>query len=150
MQQNRRWLLTGVLIAAIAAGGCANKAASSAESEGEKAATLIVVDGSDIPRVKVTDLGARRIGLAMAAVEGGESSTVPYSAIVYDPNGGTWVYTSPKNLVVRADAGRCHRGPGRSGSPVQRTGPGNRGRLRGHLRSSTEWNRASAPEGGPT
>lgn len=72
--------------------------------------------------VEFTPEGAKRTGLRTEAVErtGGRVS-VPYAALLYDPEGKTYVYTSPKELhyvraevrVARVESGRVvlARGP---------------------------------------
>ena len=39
-----------------------------------------------------------------AAESDGGNTVIPYSAVLYDPDGAAWTYTNPKPLVfVRAD-----------------------------------------------
>lgn len=75
--------------------------ASAGESE---PAVLEAVAGSELMRVRLTTSAAQRIGLQTAPVESrGGRKVVPYSAILYDEGGRTWVYTSPERLTfVRA------------------------------------------------
>ena len=58
-------------------------------------------EGSDIARLTLTSKAASRIDVQTAAVETGRQGlqVVPYGALLYDPQGGTWVYTSPEALV---------------------------------------------------
>jgi hypothetical protein len=50
-------------------------------------------------RVTFTEEAAERIGLETARVERhGKRRAVPYAALLYDPEGGTYVYTSPRRL----------------------------------------------------
>ena len=69
-------------------------------------AVLEPLEGSDLVRVRLTERAAERIDLQTVPVReaGGASGTVvPYSAILYDTDGRTWVYTSPEPLAfVRA------------------------------------------------
>jgi uncharacterized protein YbjT (DUF2867 family) len=71
---------------------------------GLEAATLEEVDGQEVSRITLTEKAAERLGLATGAVETVEGKLqVPYSALIYDATGGTWVYTNPEPLVfVRA------------------------------------------------
>jgi hypothetical protein len=56
-------------------------------------------EGEDAVRVTFTSEGAKRIGLETATVQAtGDHEVVPYAALVYDPEGKTYVYTSPKPL----------------------------------------------------
>jgi hypothetical protein len=60
-------------------------------------------------RVVLTAPAAKRLDIHTAPVArvvvGGKSDlAIPYSAVLYDKNGDTWTYTSPKPLVfVRHD-----------------------------------------------
>ena len=58
-------------------------------------------EGSDIARLTLTRKAASRIDVQTATVETGRQGlhVVPYGALLYDPQGGTWVYTSPEALV---------------------------------------------------
>lgn len=93
-----RWLITLLALAALAPAGCSESAGGGA-SGGDAAATIQEVDGTDLVRVTLAPGAAERLGLEMGVVrqvpDGG--TAVPYAAVVYDPNGDTWVYTSPKD-----------------------------------------------------
>lgn len=67
-------------------------------------AALEQVDGESLSRVVLTPHAAERLGIETAPVRtSAEGTAVPYAALIYDPQGGTWVYTSPERLVfVRA------------------------------------------------
>src|SRR2546423_5972619 len=107
----RRTVLTlgiALVLALIAAGSIqifAGTKAAAAEEGVDAAATVVAVDGSEVSRIPLTKLAARRIDLHTATV--GSSTTaataIPYSALLYDDQGQTWVYVSEKPLVfVRA------------------------------------------------
>lgn len=75
------------------------------------------VEGSELSRVTLTPKAAERLDIktasvsevavaASAARQAGMNTTggqqhlvVPYAAVLYDPQGTTWVYTSPAPLV---------------------------------------------------
>ena len=73
-------------------------------------AVLEPIEGTSLLRVRLTKRAAERIGLqttrvrnAAAADSGTSQRVVPYSAVLYDTDGQTWVYTSPEPLAfVRA------------------------------------------------
>ena len=84
------------------------------------------------PRVTMTAEGARRAGLESARVRrAGGDLVVPYASLLYDAEGKTYVYTSPKPLnflraevkVDRVAGGRVYltRGPS-TGTTVVTTG----------------------------
>ncbi len=103
MLKNRRWFAVVLVGGALLLGGCADTEAG--ESEGDPAATIEEVAGSDVLKVTLTDLAVKRLQLTTAAVAAGPAGAalqVPYAAVVYDTDGAAWVYTSPtKNAFVR-------------------------------------------------
>lgn len=84
-----------LMAAALAFGGCKEV---EAESEvGYEPSKLEPVGGGQ--RVTFTTEGARRVGLRTeAVVRRGRRLIVPYSALLYDAQGKTYVYTSPQRL----------------------------------------------------
>ena len=59
------------------------------------------IDGSKVKRVTVTEKAAKRLDIQTAEVgkEGTDQLSAPYASILYDINGGTWVYTMPQALT---------------------------------------------------
>jgi hypothetical protein len=89
------------MVAALAAvslgiAGCADSEESSS-SEGDPAATIeevVAPDGTELHQVTVEPRAIERLGIRFAPVtEEGSDLVVPIGALVYDPEGGTWVYT---------------------------------------------------------
>jgi hypothetical protein len=65
-------------------------------------ARLEHVHGSSTPSIVLTPLGAERIGIQTASVAGGSppgSVVIPYTAVVYEPDGTPAVYTNPAPLT---------------------------------------------------
>jgi hypothetical protein len=101
------WVIVAALLAVplllAACGGTANDGA------GADPAAVEQVKGTDITRVKLTAEAARLLGVRTERVrsEGaGSRMVIPYDAVLYDVDGGTWTYTSPNPLVYqRADIG---------------------------------------------
>jgi hypothetical protein len=96
--------LFGVLVIACLAGGpvaaCGEVPEAAPAAEGLEAATLQEVEGQDVSRITLTEKAAERLGVTTGAVETVEGKLqVPYSALIYDASGGTWVYTNPEPLV---------------------------------------------------
>jgi hypothetical protein len=108
---NGRWIWT-VLIAASSLAATPVLAGGGGKSLGKPSgvvpATVEEIAGSDLRRVTLTARAAERIDLQMDAVRGaivgGERlKVVPYSSLIYDPHGGTWVYTlTSTRAFVRA------------------------------------------------
>jgi hypothetical protein len=58
------------------------------------------IEGSELKRVILTEKAAERIDVQTVPVSG---QVVPYSAVIYDIEGNTWIYTNPAPLTyVRA------------------------------------------------
>jgi hypothetical protein len=63
----------------------------------EHPSEIVKTPGSDLHHVILTEKAIERIGLKTDQVrENGDGKFVPYSSLIYDPNGKTWVYTSPR------------------------------------------------------
>jgi len=83
--------------------------------------------------VVLTAEAAKRLGVETARVRNGQGArtVIPFAAVLYDPDGATWTYTSPKPLVYvrknisvdRIDGNRAilKSGPP-SGTPVVTVG----------------------------
>ena len=73
------------------------------------AATVVPIGKTGVKRIVLSPIAAKRLGITTARVasklEDGKSRTViPYAAVLYDANGDTWTYTSPRRLAfVRHD-----------------------------------------------
>jgi len=96
--------VAAMLVIAFALAGC-KEATVEEESAGSDLATVEPIDGSDVAQVTLTEEAAERIDVQTTAVgsTGGSKLSIPYAAVLYDPAGETWTYTSPEELVfVRA------------------------------------------------
>ena len=92
----RRLALAGLVVAtaALPVAGCTEVETETATVY--EPSTLEPVKGNkDLQRVTFTAEGARRVDLQTASVR---RNVVPYAALIYDPEGKTYVYTSPKPL----------------------------------------------------
>jgi hypothetical protein len=96
--QKTRFLAVGVaLIAAVSMSAC--KEVETETAEGYQPATLKEIS-EDLKQVTFTKEGAARTGLKTAPVRQlGGDKIVPYAALIYDAEGKTYVYTSPKPLT---------------------------------------------------
>jgi hypothetical protein len=102
-RNHRNWTL-GLLVAAaasltfpssaLAAGG----GKSLGKASGVIPATVEDIPGSDLRRVTFTQRAMERTDVLTVEVKRDSRGrmVVPYSSIIYDPHGGTWVYTLPK------------------------------------------------------
>jgi hypothetical protein len=102
MQQTQRsWTVAGLTLAAVAALALTGCGDSSAEAEKVPPAVLESVPEGEIGRITLTDLAAQRLDIQTATVEEGSASAlqVPFAAVIYQPDGSTWVYSNPEGKV---------------------------------------------------
>jgi hypothetical protein len=90
-----------VAVAATAFAACGG---SSEDEGGGEPATVHPIKGTDRNAVTLTAQAAKRLGIQTALVGRiGGRTTVPYGAVVYNADGSTFTYTSPRPRVyVRA------------------------------------------------
>jgi hypothetical protein len=70
------------------------------EPAGNDLATVEPVEGTDVATVTLTEDAAERIDVQTEAVESSHGElAIPYAAVLYDPAGDTWTYTSPEALT---------------------------------------------------
>ena len=93
------------LVGALGVAGC--KEVETESATGYTPDKLEEIKGSkdDLKRVSFTAEAAKRTGLRTASIRRENGRTVvPYEALLYRPDGSTYVYTSPKPLeYVRAE-----------------------------------------------
>jgi hypothetical protein len=97
--------LAAVLVALVCLLPACKDSPAEEEAGGSDLATVEPVEGSDVATVTLTEEAAGRIDVQTEAVEarGDGELAIPYAAVLYDPAGDTWTYTSPEALVfVRA------------------------------------------------
>ena len=93
MKLNPLFILLVLLVAALGLAACSPKEST---TKPVSPSTLEEIEGSELKRVILTEKAAERIGVQAVDVDG---MTVPYAAVVYDTEGGTWVYTNPSALA---------------------------------------------------
>lgn len=91
-----RITLAAILVAPVA--GCADGA--SAPAPDEPPLVVEAIDGSDLQRLTLSKSAAERLDIQTSLVaRADEGLVVPRGAVVIDPTGAYWVYTSPQPLV---------------------------------------------------
>ena len=102
MFHNYRWMIILLIVAGLQVLGCQRSSTHQAEHPAE----VEHVEGSDFNLVTLTEKAAQRIDLKTDQVKelavkrsASKQKVVPYSSLIYGPNGQTWVYTSPKPLT---------------------------------------------------
>jgi hypothetical protein len=96
-----RMVLTGIVGSVLLLSACTG---ASTEPQAAPPASVEQGNGTAQARVTLTVDAARHLGIETAEVRAarrsrGNATLVPYAAILYDPAGRTWVYTSPEPLV---------------------------------------------------
>lgn len=98
-----RWRMGVLLCAFLQVAACVRPGAATEEDEAAPA-KVEHLDGPQPTRVTLTEDAARRLDIQSVAVRevlvnGRLRMVVPYAAVLYDTEGGTWLYTSPEALV---------------------------------------------------
>jgi hypothetical protein len=108
MKHSKWWVRAGLLllVASLPFAACTPHAPPKADRT--KPATVVAIAGTDLSRVILTKDAAKRLGIETSTVHdeqvhGASRKVVPYSALLYDVDGTSWVYTSTASLTfVRA------------------------------------------------
>ena len=104
MTSHRLWTTTALAaLTTFALSACGHTVAGTTSEPAP--VQLAPVAGSDLKTVTLTDQARRRLGITtspVASVPAGGATpalAIPYSAIVYDENGGTWAFVSHQPLT---------------------------------------------------
>jgi hypothetical protein len=99
MQHAERWVVLVLILAALTVSACQDTSEEAAASKNEPA-KVVPVAGTDLNRIILTAEAAERLDIQTAPVRDVEGETViPYSAVVYEPDGETWTYTRLEPLT---------------------------------------------------
>lgn len=104
MTDHDRWKVGLAVCACLQIAACVTPGSGAEEEEETLPATVEHLDGLQPTRVTLTEDAARRIDIQTAPirelmVDGRLRTVAPYDAVLYDVEGGTWLYTSPRALV---------------------------------------------------
>ena len=91
--------LLGATLAPFSSAGAAGP--SDPPKGGERPARMEAVSGSSVKKITLTPKAAQRLDIQTGEVrqDGSGKTVVPYSALIYDKDGSTWVYTNPQALT---------------------------------------------------
>ena len=97
-ERSRLWVLAGAIFACMVLAGCSP---DHEHVEHPHPAQVEPIDGSELSRVILTEAAMTRIDLQTTTLieeqqNGSKHKVVPYSSIIYDPQGRTWIYTNPE------------------------------------------------------
>lgn len=96
MQHSNKWMAVVMMFACLALSACTGKGET--RTSKVEPAHVEEIEGKDVKLVILTERAMERTDVRTAPVRSvpGRGKVVPYSAVIYDPHGHTWVYTSPK------------------------------------------------------
>lgn len=111
MRHSGRWAAAVLVTLGLGSASCTD--ASTVTGHRESPAVVEAIPGQDVKRVKLTERAAQRLGIDTVTIGTGQATppggpspsagapatVVPYSAVLYDPAGVTWVYTVPQPLT---------------------------------------------------
>jgi hypothetical protein len=107
MRYINQWLIAPLIIAGLQITACQKH---SEMHEVVHPAEVVKIEGSDLSKVTLTEKAIERLALKTDQVRESKSQkVVPYSSLIYDINGETWIYTSPEpRTFVRAKVAVDH------------------------------------------
>lgn len=104
MQNRNRWTMVIVMITGLLLTACGQAATDASSNTEVKPAQVEHLEGVNPSRIVLTEEAAQRIDIQTAQarevqVDGARRTVIPYAALLYDPEGNTWVYTSSESLA---------------------------------------------------
>ena len=97
MKRNNLGIFLILILAALLVTACAQASADAPAKE--PPALVEKIEGTELNRLTLTEKAVARLDIQTAAVReeqvnGASRKVIPYSALLYDLEGGTWVYVS--------------------------------------------------------
>ena len=95
-----RWIVVLLIVAGLGAMQLSACSDSPAEEAGEEPASVEPIKGTSYNTIVLSMDAAERVGIETAKIgEKNGRKVIPYDAVSYTPNGGTFTYTSPEALT---------------------------------------------------
>jgi hypothetical protein len=98
--RGKKWIVVALVVvvgvAVLVIALRSDTADDEASASDREPAQVEPIKGTDLSRVTLSADAAKRLGIRTTAVDG---NVIPYSAVLYDPEGLTFTYTSPERLV---------------------------------------------------
>ena len=113
MQRGNQWIfITILIITGLTLSAC--KGGSKSSSEKEKPAIVEAMENG-LNKITLTEKASERTGIEIASVRERrvakrngngkiKKTVVPYSSVIYDTSGDTWVYVNPEPLVFMRES----------------------------------------------
>ena len=103
MQNSNRWVVGVLIIAGLQLSACTTKqeirakiAPAKVEHIGKTGLNRLTLTAKAVERLDIKTVPVRDVEVARSG-SGTPEKVVPYAAVLYDPQGETWVYTSPES-----------------------------------------------------
>ncbi len=97
MKQNNRWIVALLVLAVLQFWSCQKE---DKLHKFDPPSVVEEIEGSDFNSVTLTERAMERLGIQTATVSEVSNSPlrkiVPYAALLYGPEGQTWVFTNPQ------------------------------------------------------
>ena len=94
MKHINRLMVAALVTAGLQLAACQKEHAA---HQAEHPAEVKKIEGTDLSQVILTERAAQRLDVRTDQVrEQGAKKVIPYSSLIYDMNGQTWVYTNPE------------------------------------------------------
>ena len=96
-----RWMVVGLIAVGLGLAGCSGGSDGAGAAVDTSAASVVQdMPGTDVKQVTLTAQAAQRLGIQTVTVGGSAPAfVVPYAAVMYAPDGSTWVYTVRQPLT---------------------------------------------------
>ena len=97
--RTRGWISMALFVVLLSLSACSGQDSNATHTE--HPAQVEHIDGPELRRVTLTERAVERIGLETVSIReeqlsGSLRKIVPYSSLIYDSRGRTWIYTSPQ------------------------------------------------------
>ena len=105
MTHRHRWIAAALFIGCLQLAGCREASSTADDQEkGNGPAKVEHLQGAEPTRVTLTEKAAKRLDIQTAAVadtevDGKRRRVMPYAAVLYDTEGGTWTYIQSAPLT---------------------------------------------------
>ena len=103
MSRSRSCGIAALLVTVgLSVAGCGGSAQGAADEAAAEMATVTSPEDGGPAVVTLVEAAAKRLDIQTTAVAAAAAGlTVPYSAVVYQPDGSTWVYTQTEALTYQ-------------------------------------------------
>jgi ABC-type oligopeptide transport system substrate-binding subunit len=99
-KHSSKWIVVLLIIAGLAATALSACSDSSNEAAADEPASVEPIKGTSYNTITLSADAYKRLGIETGRVsEKRGRKVIPYAAVSYTPNGGTYTYTSPKELT---------------------------------------------------